>query len=558
MNISTAEPFQIIYSLFQHEYLGYVFESFVVQVNQNGQLTLRHQNISSKNAGEFASRLDETDYQLIKFTDDFNQDVVMKKFYNRKGNVTDFFLKVYDPKKGDKVLQESIEKYIETLKGKFLRMAHDKILFVMGNDGNPTWKKIEKIQNKVSVLFHFYRNENDTHYFPTLKCGDAKLEFQYKNALILCNDPACLLIDNQLYNFEKQIDGKKLKPFLNKKFIVIPRNVEEEYYKKFVAPLIASFPVAAKGFEIKSEKYNLIPVLIFSEIVPISQHKLVLFDGEEEEEEESEENETKIVFDISFQYGNFVLKADHPTDASVSVEKTAFSYIFHKVQRNAEIESDKLQKIKDLGLELKQGRATLPKSAALAWLNEHLHFLKNEDFIIKQSNKDEKRYFVGKSEISVKISENRDWFDIYTSVYFGDFQIPFLELRRYLLEKRREFTLPNGEIAVIPEAWFTQYSELFAFSFDNGDENHCTLNKHHLALVQSLRESELAQLIMSRKLENLRDFEKIDDYPLPEGLKATLRPYQKGGYNWMKFLNQYKFGGCLADDMGLGKTLQTL
>ncbi|MGH2624633.1 MAG: DEAD/DEAH box helicase, partial [Sphingobacterium sp.] len=35
-------------------------------------------------------------------------------------------------------------------------------------------------------------------------------------------------------------------------------------------------------------------------------------------------------------------------------------------------------------------------------------------------------------------------------------------------------------------------------------------------------------------------------------------PYQKAGYNWFQFLQQYRFGGLLADDMGLGKTVQTL
>src|SRR5690606_31179536 len=39
---------------------------------------------------------------------------------------------------------------------------------------------------------------------------------------------------------------------------------------------------------------------------------------------------------------------------------------------------------------------------------------------------------------------------------------------------------------------------------------------------------------------------------------GSLRPYQKAGYNWFHFLQQYGFGGCLADDMGLGKTIQTL
>ena len=44
----------------------------------------------------------------------------------------------------------------------------------------------------------------------------------------------------------------------------------------------------------------------------------------------------------------------------------------------------------------------------------------------------------------------------------------------------------------------------------------------------------------------------------PEGLKATLRPYQIRGYSWLSFLRSWGLGACLADDMGLGKTIQTL
>ncbi|MDZ7648749.1 MAG: SNF2-related protein [Cytophagales bacterium] len=45
---------------------------------------------------------------------------------------------------------------------------------------------------------------------------------------------------------------------------------------------------------------------------------------------------------------------------------------------------------------------------------------------------------------------------------------------------------------------------------------------------------------------------------MPENFTGTLRPYQKAGYNWLRFLNEFHLGGCLADDMGLGKTVQTL
>ena len=51
--------------------------------------------------------------------------------------------------------------------------------------------------------------------------------------------------------------------------------------------------------------------------------------------------------------------------------------------------------------------------------------------------------------------------------------------------------------------------------------------------------------------------------PLPEvkapaQLRATLRPYQQEGLNWLQNLAAHGAGGILADDMGLGKTLQTI
>ena len=52
--------------------------------------------------------------------------------------------------------------------------------------------------------------------------------------------------------------------------------------------------------------------------------------------------------------------------------------------------------------------------------------------------------------------------------------------------------------------------------------------------------------------------EKQINIELPKNLNANLREYQKIGYEWLKVLDEYKFGGILADDMGLGKTLQLI
>lgn len=89
----------------------------------------------------------------------------------------------------------------------------DKTLFIMGNDGNPMRQSIQIQSEPVEVLFHFMRNEENTHYFPTLKYLGAKLEFQYKDAMILCDEPAWMLLNQKLYHFKPLLEGKKLRAF---------------------------------------------------------------------------------------------------------------------------------------------------------------------------------------------------------------------------------------------------------------------------------------------------------------------------------------------------------
>ena len=80
--------------------------------------------------------------------------------------------------------------------------------------------KIEVLSPTSSILFHFRRNEDNTHYFPTIKYNNEKVDFLGKKAYIICKKPAFLVCENQLYSFSKYVDGNKLVPFLKKKFVV--------------------------------------------------------------------------------------------------------------------------------------------------------------------------------------------------------------------------------------------------------------------------------------------------------------------------------------------------
>ncbi|KAA5546553.1 DEAD/DEAH box helicase [Adhaeribacter rhizoryzae] len=560
MKVFTTQPFVVIYSLFAHEYLGYLFESFVVQVNTKGQLTLQHQNISPKNADEFSSRLDAVDYKLISLIEQIQQEAVMKKFAVKKTTVADFFLKTFDPEKGDKVLQDTICRFVQGRMAKILDLLrHNKQVFIMGKDGEPTWKEIKLASEKASILFHFRRNEENTHYFPTIKYAGEKLEFQYKDGVLVCNEPAWLLLNGVLYSFQKDVDGKKLQPFLNKKFILIPRKVEEAYYEKFVAPLVEQFDVYPKGFEIRSEKYVPSAHLTFSEIAENENTPQLFVNGNGHLNGNGLNKNNgggKILFHLSFKYGEHTVSTQDIKRVSVSLEKTPESYVFHRLIRDIDHEKEFIKELNKRELEVKNGKAYLDKTLAFAWLAAHAQNLQEQGFTIKQLNGAAKNYFIGEVKVSVGIRENTDWFDIYGTVHFGEFEVPFIKLKPYILNRKNEYKLPNGQIAIIPEEWFTQYIELFAFS--DGDDTELTLRKHHMALVNELQNGNLAVVTMSRKLEKLREFETIEDKPMPVGFKGELRPYQKAGYNWLHFVKDYKFGGCLADDMGLGKTVQTL
>lgn len=63
---------------------------------------------------------------------------------------------------------------------------------------------------------------------------------------------------------------------------------------------------------------------------------------------------------------------------------------------------------------------------------------------------------------------------------------------------------------------------------------------------------------LAELLEKIRQPELIQTKAVETELKATLRPYQKTGANWLDFLTELGLGACLADDMGLGKTLQVI
>ncbi len=537
LRVDSSKPCKIIYAICRHEYLSYLIEPHVVQLNPNGEYSLTHQRLFTNTAEEFAACLDDTDRKLIAILQETEQSHLILKYYKKPIRPLEFFSKIYTED-----LYETLRPKIEKKMAEALALLPGKELCVMSHEGYPAERIVQIAPEPASVLFHFRRSENETRYYPTIKYQGNKIEFMFKGAAIICNHPAYLLLEDVLYHFEKDIEGKKLLPFLEKRYISIPKSSEKTYYEKFVAPLIEKYPVYAQGFEIVSERFDAEPVLkpVYAED-GVSQIQLL------------------------FRYGQAVFPYGDGRPVSVRIENENDQYCFYRIKRSIAWEKKKFLELENLGLKTASGLFQNLEVAALEeeedaslsvfnWLNEHHDLLLSSGFEIGQPD-GEKRFFYAHPKISLEIREGNDWFDIYAIVYFGSYQIPFIELKQHILNRRREFVLPSGEIAVIPEKWFSQYGNLLYFS---NHTDKLQLKKHHIGLINELATSDYAEITMSRKLQQLQNFEKFEEIPLPQHFNGELRSYQKAGYDWFHFLKKYHFGGCLADDMGLGKTIQTL
>ena len=231
---------------------------------------------------------------------------------------------MYDKERGDKALQETIHQFLEHKRAHILELLKGKMVFEMGRDGEPAWRRIHWQEEKATVLFHFRRNEDNTHYFPTIKHGGEKLEWQYNGSFLVCHEPAWLIVNDRLFSFAKGVDGHKLKPFLNKKFIVIPKKVEQTYFEKFVTQLVAAFDVYAKCFDINTERYPLIPELVFTELATTNAPVLDLFGNANGSGKDSDED-AKILFKLSFRYGPYSFPYQQNASSSVKLEKKEIS-----------------------------------------------------------------------------------------------------------------------------------------------------------------------------------------------------------------------------------------
>ncbi len=439
-------------------------------------------------------------------------------------------------KNADKSKSIYIKTQIEKTQIKILEIIKNHKPLVFENEENDNYIYEENLiqieGNLAKIKLQFEKKKENLYYRLSVFLKDVKLNLIKNKLLILTNNSPSIIYENKLIWFgNNDFNGNKLKPFLNKEEIVINERLENIFFEKFIKPSIRKFNCTVNGFDIKELKIK--P----EAFVKIEQ---TIFDG--------------FILTPFFEYNKHKVNFNTKVNSFVDVIKIKGDYNLEKIIRDINYENELLSKLKKIELVQKDNyfeflKKDDDKYDFVEKINSFSSKLKNFGFTIENAVFKDK-VITQKPTITYKTIQKEDWFDLYIIVNFGGFKISFQELKNNILNRVQEFKLPDGSIAIIPKTWF---SELFSFvKRTKGDVTK--VHKTHIIILENNK------LIKPDKniYEELNLLKSQSQIKLPNGTIATLREYQKTGYQWLYNLTKHQFGVCLADDMGLGKTLQVI
>jgi|TARA_R110000737_G_scaffold342281_1_gene366979 SNF2 family DNA or RNA helicase len=165
-----------------------------------------------------------------------------------------------------------------------------------------------------------------------------------------------------------------------------------------------------------------------------------------------------------------------------------------------------------------------------------------------------------KISVNIGVSSGLDWFETSAKIKFNDQTATLQQVQKAIRNKTNYVKLGDGTHGLLPEEWIEKFSKYFR----SGDmvEGKIRISKINYSLINDLFEDEQIDTDILKEIDDLKmkisSFQNVKSVKIPKKLNGVLRDYQHEGLNWLHFLDEFNFGGCLADDMGLGKTIQII
>ena len=159
-------------------------------------------------------------------------------------------------------------------------------------------------------------------------------------------------------------------------------------------------------------------------------------------------------------------------------------------------------------------------------------------------------------KLNVKLSSGIDFLEGDAEVTLGEETFSLQQLFSQYSSKKY-IQLSDGNRAILEDGYMRRLERIFKQK--KGKDGKIKVSFFDLPEIEDLINGPLEGDAFKHHREVYEGFNKLHQQTLAtKKLKAELRPYQKEGIKWIKYLYDNKLGGCLADDMGLGKTVQTI
>jgi superfamily II DNA or RNA helicase len=162
------------------------------------------------------------------------------------------------------------------------------------------------------------------------------------------------------------------------------------------------------------------------------------------------------------------------------------------------------------------------------------------------------------TEMSI-LKQEEETLTLSLTICFDKESVSLTELQKLLIAGQNSILLKDTTIGIFNDEWVAQYAPIIKHG--KLSKNEITIPRWiMLSLEKGTAKEVLEPSINEEWLKSwlLWQDEQQVVYPVPDTVKAVLRPYQHKGFEWLALLSEIGAGACLADDMGLGKTLQTI
>lgn len=194
------------------------------------------------------------------------------------------------------------------------------------------------------------------------------------------------------------------------------------------------------------------------------------------------------------------------------------------------------------------------------FLNAFAYWQKQEIKVLGFNDLKDNKLNPNTAKISIEVLSGLDWFETGIKISYGKQQVSLKHLAKALRNKSKFVELGDGTMGVLPEEWIAKLSAYL----EAGEvvEEVVRTPKVNIVSIDALYEDEMLAAPLRMEIQRFRSkleqFNVIGQVQVPDTFQGTLRHYQQEGLNWLNFLDEFGFGGCLADDMGLGKTIQVI